>query len=862
MECLRARSFAWLRLRLVSLLLLTLHAHPARADFISFEVNAERLAGTDRTSGSTAVDAKLVQVQDEKVGVRFGLNVNADRDSGSAPEVESGVGRYTATFTIDNDRNYRLRLTVHRVGVVRRLVDQAGCSGSVLLAATDGPILKWNDDEQVALSALDLPEVSVEDGTAGAFVPVNDTATLEGPLGAAGTATYTLTFHISATAVSNTCAVAVLLGAQNASTTGCIICEYPGDRSSVDVDEEGLFLDLELIPNLCGDGNVQAGEQCDLGASNGAAQSCCKSDCTFRGQGEVCRPVDGNCDKAESCSGASGACGADEKQEDGFPCGPEEACSRSICQGNGFFCTKVAKSGPCDDGQFCTSGDQCNSGQQCVPGTSSPCAAGQMCDENLDACIASPTLPTLTLDVRPITRPLPGDSVRYTALVGNPGSVPATINWADPLPPSLTYVPGSLEAVEGTTDDSNPVNLRWSHTLAARGQIAIHFDAVIDPQASCPGMIENSAFARLPSEVGVQADARIDVRCTRMDPDPNACAGDCGGDDVVTVDELVAAVNDHLENPAGLSCAAVDTDGSGSVSLAEVKTGVETALDACRISLGGLAGSWSGPLYRLGSPAFASQQTVTLHADGTIDGILGERTAQLSLLNRPNRIYAFRRDDGSTGVLQFSPEGRHAIYLDELFLVGALEKDATGLALSYSRSDLEFPYSFGSVARYGPADRVAGENTAFTVEAAFPFHGLVDDTGVFALISDGPAFSSDSTLLDLSLDQDLAEIGTFEGNWRTLGGGPSGDAVFLMSPDKNFLAARTCAGPFPQCDFSAWLRLSGPFLATCAGCTIDDAPPTFRCHCLRSDGQTRSSSSIDLPCLKSIENDDGILTCR
>ncbi len=206
--------------------------------------------------------------------------------------------------------------------------------------------------------------------------------------------------------------------------------------------------------------------------------------------------------------------------------------------------------------------------------------------------------------------------------------------------------------------------------------------------------------------------------------------------------------------------------------------------------------------------------------------------------------------------------GAAPVYVDEFHLVGALENDATGLAAAYARSDLAFLYAFGSIARYGPSDRAAGENTAFTVEAAFPFYGLVFDTGQFGLISSGPNLTSGATPLDLSPDPDLAAIGGFEGEWRTFGGDASGDAVFLMSPDKNFMAAETCAATFPQCDFSAWSRVFGPFAATCVGCTIDEAPLTLRCVCLRADGQTTSTSSITLPCLGSIENDAGILTCR
>src|SRR5438067_1914343 len=63
----------------------------------------------------------------------------------------------------------------------------------------------------------------------------------------------------------------------------------------------------------CGDGIVQSGapfnEQCDLGAANGTAGSCCTASCTF--STAVCRSSAGACDPAETCSGASTTCPGD-----------------------------------------------------------------------------------------------------------------------------------------------------------------------------------------------------------------------------------------------------------------------------------------------------------------------------------------------------------------------------------------------------------------------------------------------------------------------------------------------------------------------------------------------------------------------
>jgi choice-of-anchor A domain-containing protein len=54
----------------------------------------------------------------------------------------------------------------------------------------------------------------------------------------------------------------------------------------------------------CGNGIVEAGEQCDGG-------SCCTSTCTYSSSSTVCRPAVSQCDVPEMCSGSSSSCGAD-----------------------------------------------------------------------------------------------------------------------------------------------------------------------------------------------------------------------------------------------------------------------------------------------------------------------------------------------------------------------------------------------------------------------------------------------------------------------------------------------------------------------------------------------------------------------
>ncbi len=59
------------------------------------------------------------------------------------------------------------------------------------------------------------------------------------------------------------------------------------------------------------------------------------------------------------------------------------------------------------------------------------------------------------------------------------------------------------------------------------------------------------------------------------------CPGDCDGNDVVSVDELIAGVRVSLASTPGRSCAAADGDGDGTVTVSELVRAVSAALDGC-----------------------------------------------------------------------------------------------------------------------------------------------------------------------------------------------------------------------------------------------------------------------------------------
>jgi len=88
---------------------------------------------------------------------------------------------------------------------------------------------------------------------------------------------------------------------------------------------------------MCGNGIVEAGEECDPGAGSNSTccdpgtckfkgdavcdpsnSPCCTGSCQFAPASQVCRPArDARCDVAESCTGLSADCPADQTSPNG-----------------------------------------------------------------------------------------------------------------------------------------------------------------------------------------------------------------------------------------------------------------------------------------------------------------------------------------------------------------------------------------------------------------------------------------------------------------------------------------------------------------------------------------------------------------
>ncbi len=141
----------------------------------------------------------------------------------------------------------------------------------------------------------------------------------------------------------------------------------------------------------CGDGFVDAPEQCDPGL--GGSTCCDPNFCTLRPSGMVCRQAAGGCDVPEMCDGSAATCPANLL-----------AVSGTVCR---------AASGPCDQPETC-------SGTSVACPTDSIQLAGTPC--TADVC-ANPATCDGTAKACPVTSGVkPAGTVCRTPLGGPPGT--------------------------------------------------------------------------------------------------------------------------------------------------------------------------------------------------------------------------------------------------------------------------------------------------------------------------------------------------------------------------------------------------------------------------------------------------------
>src|SRR5438876_969914 len=168
--------------------------------------------------------------------------------------------------------------------------------------------------------------------------------------------------------------------------------------SSSGLTEQMPFTDASVS---CGNGTIEAGEQCDLGSAlNGAPGSCCKNNCMFvnagaactddanpctldqcngtsatcqhtvGNAGTVCRAAAGECDAPETCTGTNTSCPSDVKKPLGTPCTTDSnPCTVDQCNGTSNSCQHPAGNA----GTVCRAAvNECDVAETCT-GTNTSC---------------------------------------------------------------------------------------------------------------------------------------------------------------------------------------------------------------------------------------------------------------------------------------------------------------------------------------------------------------------------------------------------------------------------------------------------------------------------------------------------------
>lgn len=147
----------------------------------------------------------------------------------------------------------------------------------------------------------------------------------------------------------------------------------------------------DLVPPCgCGNGTVDAGEDCDDG--NNLDGDCCSASCTFEIAGSACGdPSVTDCDGADTCDGA-GAC-QDNLAASGTACGDPSVTDcdgADTCDGAGACQDNLAAAGTnCGDGPAeCSDQDTCDGSGGCQPNHS---AAGTNCGDGPTVCSGQDT---------------------------------------------------------------------------------------------------------------------------------------------------------------------------------------------------------------------------------------------------------------------------------------------------------------------------------------------------------------------------------------------------------------------------------------------------------------------------------------
>ncbi len=156
-------------------------------------------------------------------------------------------------------------------------------------------------------------------------------------------------------------------------------------------------------------------------------------------------------------------------------------------------------------------------------------------------------------------------------------------SWLDNPPSNFGWL---LRGAEATTGSAKRFASREVTQAANRPQLIVMFEmSAQTPTATPTATIEPSTptptITLTPSATRTVTPTRPTSTPTVTITPGGPCVGDCNGDGVVMINELITGVNIVLGITPVSACPAFDPDGGGTVTIADLVTAVNNALNGC-----------------------------------------------------------------------------------------------------------------------------------------------------------------------------------------------------------------------------------------------------------------------------------------
>jgi len=358
--------------------------------------------------------------------------------------------------------------------------------------------------------------------------------------------------------------------------------------------------------------------------------------------GAICRPAAGECDVAEQCDGNSTACPPDGFEPDGTPCTDDglfctgnETCQSGTCTSEGNPCEMDV----CDEGI-----DECvtpSPTTTATPTATLTATATTTASETptrtgtaTRTATASPTATRTASAASTATRtPTPSATLTPTGSItptqaGSPTPTPSTAGTATATrsatmtrtalgtaastatatsTPSVTSTPGgttptrsktltatvtfSATVTATRTAVGTAASTQTASGTSTRTPTATSSALVTSTGSHSPTVTLTATGAATPSALATATRSATPTASseTTVTPLPTAthtpeivpCAGDCNGDGMVAIGELIIGVNIALGNQPLANCLALDSNSNGMVQINELIAAVTAALTGC-----------------------------------------------------------------------------------------------------------------------------------------------------------------------------------------------------------------------------------------------------------------------------------------